>query len=110
MQTQAWRAGSSRTAGCDDAPRYDFAALHHLVGRLQREDRAWGAWFAEQTMEPLELFYEDFVGEPRAAADAVARCIGVTLEPLAGDAGPPLARQADDTSASWAQRYLVEVG
>lgn len=111
MQTQAWRSDADEppAPGSEPEPRYDFPALHHLVGRLQREDAAWGRWFAEHAIEPLELFYEELVDDPRAAADAVMLRIGLTLQPATGDGSPPLTRQADDTSTSWAQRYRAEM-
>jgi LPS sulfotransferase NodH len=106
MQTQAWRAGGGR--GANDRAEYDFRALDHLVRRLRRDDDAWEAWFAEQEIAPLTLVYEEFAAEPRAAAEAVAGVVGVTLPAAPPRDDPPLERQADDQSAEWAERYRTE--
>jgi LPS sulfotransferase NodH len=106
MQTQAWRAGGGR--GANDRAEYDFRALDHLVRRLVREDDAWEAWFAEQDIAPLTLVSEEFAADPRAAAEAVAGVVGVTLPAAPPRDDPPLERQADDQSAEWAERYRTD--
>jgi LPS sulfotransferase NodH len=104
MQTQAWREGSG-TNGHE--PEYDFAALRHLVARLERDDAAWAAWFAQRGTRPLELTYEAISVDLRAAAQAVAVHVGVALPPGRIE-GPPLSRQSDERSELWARRYLQE--
>jgi trehalose 2-sulfotransferase len=106
MQTQAWRDGGGALAR---EPEYDFAALDHLVVRLEREDGAWGAWFAARGAEPLVLTYDGISADPWAAAQAVAGLVGVSLPPAAGDDGPPLSRQSDERSDDWTRRYREEV-
>ena len=68
MQTQWWRDDGARRAG---EPRYSFAALNHLVGRLTEHDRCWSELLAGRPV--LELTYEDVTADLPGAVRPHAR-------------------------------------
>src|SRR3954454_4292089 len=56
IQTNVWHAGDVRRPG--GAPRFDAAALDHLVAELELHNHAWDAWLDGQGATPLQLTYE----------------------------------------------------
>lgn len=107
VQTQRWRAD----AGAPPTPHravYCFAAIDHLVGRLEAEEAAWRAWFDAMPAgpgRPLELAYEAIEADPHAAVEQVLGFCGFAGVPI-GE--PPLRHQRDAQSRAWVARYLVE--
>lgn len=105
IQTQSWRSGQE--GGSDREPVYHFEALHHLRRMLERNDTAWGRWFEERGLRPLEMSYERIARDPARAVDDVLRYVGV-------DAGghpppdPPMKQQSDAVSDDWVARYFRE--
>jgi LPS sulfotransferase NodH len=105
IQTQSWRSG--QYGGRAHEPVYHFEAVHHLRRMLERNDTAWGRWFEERGIRPLELSYERIAADPATAVTTVVGFIGVD----AGDLPEPQApteRQADVVSDDWVARYFRE--
>jgi trehalose 2-sulfotransferase len=103
IQTQSWRSGQE--GGREREPVYHFEALHHLRRMLERNDSAWGRWFEERGVRPLELSYERIAADPATAVRAVLTLFG--LDPSGIEAPEPrLERQADVISDDWVARYF----
>jgi LPS sulfotransferase NodH len=105
LQTRIWRAERPTDDGGPPQLRYSFDAIEHLRRRLSTDDEAWGRFFADSRVEPLELFYEEDVEpHPGAAVSKVLAYVGVELPPLwAPDAS--MVRQADGLNDDWQAAY-----
>jgi LPS sulfotransferase NodH len=57
LQSRSWRHGSPGDGRPE--PQYRFEGIHHLVRRLESEDRGWLDFFSEHGLEPLAISYED---------------------------------------------------
>jgi LPS sulfotransferase NodH len=100
LQTQAWRNGS----GPEPVAVYSRAAIAHLTTLLADQDAAWGAFFADNGLRPLELVYEEYANDIGAAVNAVLKHLG--LQPISvGSGEAPMRRQSDSISAEWAEAY-----
>ena len=105
IQTQSWRSGQSGDRARE--PVYHFEAIHHLRRVLERNDTAWGHWFEERGLRPLELSYERIARDPARAVEDVLGYVGIDAGEHARP-GPPTERQADATSDEWVARYFRE--
>ena len=105
IQTQSWRAGQDQ--GGTREPVYHFESLHHLRRMLERNDTAWGRWFEERGLRPLELSYERIARDPVAAVNAVLGALGVEAT-ADWKPKPPTERQSDAVSDEWVARYFRE--
>jgi LPS sulfotransferase NodH len=105
IQTQSWRSGQEGERGRE--PVYHFEALHHLRRMLERNDTAWGRWFEERRLQPLELSYERIAADPATAVNTVLRMLGEAAVD-GGAAAAPMERQADVVSDDWVGRYFRE--
>ena len=100
LQTQAWReAGAPQPTAV-----YSRAAIAHLTALLADQDAAWGAFFADRGLRPLELVYEDYARDVHGAVARVLEHLGLP-QPTAVEADPPLRRQSDGISDEWAEAY-----
>jgi LPS sulfotransferase NodH len=105
IQTQSWRA--DQAAGRTREPVYHFEALHHLRRMLERNDTAWGRWFEERGLHPLELSYERIASDPATAVATVLRLLGLDA-PQAAEPEAPMRQQSDAISDDWVARYFRE--
>jgi LPS sulfotransferase NodH len=100
LQTQTWRDAG----GAEPTAVYSRAAIAHLTTLLADQDAAWGAFFADGGLRPLELVYEDYARDVGGAVDAVLVHLG--LEPMGDEGGDaPMRRQSDGISDEWAEAY-----
>jgi LPS sulfotransferase NodH len=103
LQTRRWR-----DAGPGHQPsrlEYRFEGIHHLVRRLESEDSNWQAFFSDQGLAPLTIYYEDDLErDPGPAIRSVLAWLEVTL-PAGMTPAPPLRRQADALSEDWVAAY-----
>ncbi|MEA2177910.1 MAG: trehalose 2-sulfotransferase [Solirubrobacteraceae bacterium] len=100
LQTQTWReAGAEQPTAV-----YSRAAIAHLTALLADHDAAWGAFFSEHGLRPLELVYEDYARDIPGAVAAVLAHLGVS-EGVSIAAEPPMKRQSDGISDEWAEAY-----
>ena len=105
IQTQSWRSGQD--GGRAREPVYHFEAVHHLRRMLERNDTAWGRWFEERGLRPLELSYERIARDPAGAVSDVLEYAGIDV----GDPpmpAAPMQRQSDAVSDEWVARYFRE--
>jgi trehalose 2-sulfotransferase len=105
IQTQSWRSGQE--GGRAREPVYHFEALHHLRRVLERNDTAWGRWFEERGLRPLELSYERIARDPARAVEDVLDYVGIDA-PGHPEPEPRMKPQSDDISDDWVARYFRE--
>jgi LPS sulfotransferase NodH len=103
LQTRSWRHGGSGHGR--PTLRYHFVAIHHLVGRLESDDRGWRDLFSEPGLRPLTISYEDDLErDPDGAVRRALAWIGVPA-PQDDTARQPLRRQSDALSDEWVAAY-----
>jgi LPS sulfotransferase NodH len=107
IQTWSWRAETDGAAVAV-LPVYSFAAIDHLVRRLELDEADWQRWFRTVAVEPFAVEYSELADDYARTTRAVLGFLGVP-SPIALDDPPPLRRQADETSESWADRYRTEL-
>jgi len=105
--TGFWRAVAGRNdqdCPADRALSYDFKKILGFVRQVEAEDGNWGAYFRLYRLAPLMLFYEDLAESCEPMARSVLRYLGLPFEDVVV-APPTLARQADERSLEWEERY-----
>jgi trehalose 2-sulfotransferase len=107
IQTWSWRAETDGNAVAV-LPVYSFAAIDHLVRRLELDEADWTRWFRTVGVEPFALEYSDLAADYARATRAVLDFLDVPSQ-IALDDPAPLRRQADETSEHWADRYRTEL-
>ena len=101
IQTNQWAAMHRAT---DDAPKFDFDQISNLVTRIQREERQWKEFFAQHSIEPVVMVYEEFSREPFESAK---KCLGRFDIQCPEPPWPELTltKQSDDLSEQWVQQF-----
>lgn len=105
LQTSQYRSTQLRRA----EPVYDADAIRLRLYELDREYAHWASFFAQRGLAPLTFAYEDFIGDPQPAVDAVARLLGMPPSPIAPEQ-INLAIQRDALSEEWRARFLRAEG
>ena len=68
IQSGRW---SSADASQNAEPRYDFAAIDHLLQELILREAAWAEYFRQHGIRPFVITYEDFIQQPAATVCAI---------------------------------------
>lgn len=98
-----WRAEQERGGRAE--PEYSRIAVERAGKMIDIQERAWRAMFADLGIKPLELWYEDVLGDPAATLDSVADHLAVEIDPAAAVKVPPIERQSQQGARDWAQRH-----
>ncbi|MDQ7247462.1 Stf0 family sulfotransferase [Dongia sedimenti] len=112
QQSGLWHMNADGTEyerlGAPRDPQYDFSVLHREVEALERDDRAWCAWFDRHEIRPLRIGYEAFAAQPSQTVIEICGALG--LEPSeAGHVSPRLAKLSDAVSEQWILRYRADL-
>jgi trehalose 2-sulfotransferase len=103
VQTRVWRGRSDPVR--DARAEYHARAIAHVVSMLRAQEEGWRKWFAEESVEPMEVSY------PLLWRN-LTQVVGAVLEALGQDPrlapAPVLERQADQRSDDWVDRYRAE--
>lgn len=87
---------------------YDFDALSHLFKEAVLREAATQAYFLENDIQPLNLFYEDFIQDIPGTIQQIFRYL--ELEPASLPATKaPLRRTATENSEVWVQRFRTDL-
>jgi len=106
IQTWSWRADDGRDQSVEAV--YSFAAIDHLIRRLELDEADWERWFQTVGADPHRLEYEQLAGDYAQATLGVLAFVGAA-EDVRFDGLPPLRRQADGTSEHWAEQYRSDL-
>jgi LPS sulfotransferase NodH len=101
IQTQSWRDDSADGPDRDPTPRYSFAALQHLVARLNDHNARWRELLAGAPA--LEITYEELTADLPGVIRRTLDHVGVA-DPV-DVPQPAMRRQADELSESWVAAY-----
>lgn len=106
---RATATGKYRSTGEEARPpAYDRRAISRSLEARALGQARWRAWFARNDVRPLHLVYEEVAADPQAAAEAVARLVGLA-EPVRIEPGRfALSVQRDGLSEEWRARFLEE--
>jgi LPS sulfotransferase NodH len=84
--------------------QFDLRLIEHCVIEAQHYEREWDAYFQRRNLAPLELFYEDLIGDYDQSLRVVLQFLGIPHSDLP-KTEPRLDQLADATSLLWEQRY-----
>lgn len=102
-QTGKYRSTSKAKA----EPAYDAARIQARLSDIAHEEARWDLFFASAGRTALRLLYSEVAADPQAAADAVAKAVG--LDPAPCDLSAlDLEIQRDELSEAWRERFLAE--
>ena len=88
-------------------PEYSEQAMKLALRLIDEQEAVWRAMFDDLRIEPLELWYEDVIADAGAAVTAVARYLGVALDPASAVAVPAIERQSQAGARAWAERHAL---
>jgi LPS sulfotransferase NodH len=109
LRTGAWWALGGRSRdGTPPLPEADLARIERLRRELLHQEEQWRVFLRQAGGPQLELAYEDLSRNPRAAAVAVLRFLGLPSIRAGRLPRPRLRRQADRQTDCLANRYWVE--
>ncbi|MYD09510.1 MAG: hypothetical protein F4X02_05625 [Chloroflexi bacterium] len=102
IQTGRW---SSLDAVNSPEPRYDFAAIDHLLQEIIMREAVWAEHFSENGIRPFVITYEDFVERPAATVCAVLDYLEIERPAGFHAPAPRYQRISDARSEEWVQRF-----
>ena len=88
-------------------PRYDAEQISHHIAELTTHDAAWTQWFEEEKIDPVLIEYEALSAHPSDAVAEILDSLGLDRA-LAKSLVPEVAKLADKTNQTWAERYKAE--
>ena len=103
VQTQVWRGHPDSER--DSQAVYHAGAIAHIVKNLRDQENSWRAWFAAESITPIDISYPVLWRNLTAIVGHVLAALGQDPE-LAPP--PMLERQADQRSDEWVDRYRDE--
>jgi LPS sulfotransferase NodH len=100
-----WRKEQESEAA--PAPDYSQEALESAERGIAFQEEVWARMFDDLRVEPLELWHEDVLAGPAAAAQRVAGYLGVKIDPDAAIEVPPIEKQSEGDASEWIERYAA---
>jgi len=99
-QTDYWQQGDASSA----EPTLDLEQIDDLVRTITEHNTAWTNWFAEQSIQPHVVTYEDVVAHPGHTVHGMLNTLGVDA-PENWQPDSRHHRQADAINADWIRCY-----
>jgi trehalose 2-sulfotransferase len=89
------------------APAVDYSqeALESAERGIAFQEEVWARMFSDLQIEPLELWHEDVLADPFAAARHVADYVGVEIDAAAAVEVPEIRKQSEGDAPAWVERY-----
>jgi LPS sulfotransferase NodH len=103
VQTRVWRGHPDPER--DSRAVYHAGAIAHIVKILRHQEDSWRAWFAAESITPIDISYPVLWRNVTAIVGRVLEALG--QDPLLAPP-PALERQADRRSDEWVVRYRAE--
>jgi LPS sulfotransferase NodH len=106
-KTNRWQVDSRWTTdddGGEGEPAFDFDEIDALVRLGISEDLQWQNFFREHNISPLELIYEEMIGDLERAVRHVLAYLGIPADHVTVTKSA-LRKQGDDRSQEWEARY-----
>ena len=105
QQTSQLRAGDP----AEGTAAYDRALIDASLDFLDRENAWWDDHLAQVDVPVLEFLYEDLEADPQREIDRIAALFRIRSAAVRREA-VDVARQRDDVTARWRERYVAEAG
>lgn len=103
VQTRVWRGRPEPTR--DSRAEYHAGAIAHVITMLRAQGEGWRNWFDEENVEPMQISYPVLWRN-------LTQIVGDVLEAIGQDRrlapAPVLARQSDQRSDKWVDRYRAD--
>jgi LPS sulfotransferase NodH len=104
-KTDRWHVDSRwSTDDTEGEPDFDFHQIDAFVRSGKSDSLRWRQCFQDHDIVPLELFYEDLIGDLEGTVRRVLGFIGIPGEDVKLPP-PTLRKMADDRSQEWEARY-----
>jgi len=88
-------------------PVYDADEIARRLAELAELDDAWKVWFDQEKLQPMQITYDELSKGPSGVLANILDQLGLDRE-LALGISPPVAKLADATNQTWAERFLAE--
>ena len=89
-------------------PEFSQDALEACERGIAEQESVWARMFNDLRLQPLEMWHEDVLADPAAAARKVADFIGVSIDPGVAVDAPQIDKQLPGKSAQWIARYSAK--
>ncbi|MGJ8586498.1 MAG: Stf0 family sulfotransferase, partial [Marinosulfonomonas sp.] len=86
---------------------YDHDAIQSYVQLAIEQNEQWARWFAEQSIMPLKITYEELSRQPQAVLSQILTSLGIDAS-LAETVPIQTAKLADETNTFWRSRFEAE--
>lgn len=83
---------------------YDHDTIHSYVQNAVEQNEQWARWFAEQSIKPLRISYDELSRRPQAVLSQILTGLGFDAS-LADTVPVQTAKLADETSTVWRSRF-----
>lgn len=108
IQSGEWHVPRSESRNpVDLSDKYSFDAINHLYNECSMREAGIQEFFAEGSITPLNIFYEDFIQNYEQTVRTILDYLGLDSK-SAAIAPPALTKLADAVSEEWAQRFREE--
>ena len=109
IQSQEWHRVSGEAPKLVDlSSAYSFDALLHLYEECSMREAGIQEFFAEGSIIPLTIVYEDFILNYKETIRNMLDYLGIDHSSIQIPP-PPLERTADEISEQWVQRFRQEL-
>lgn len=95
------RNAPTRNAG------YDHEIIQSYVQKTIEQNEQWARWFAEQSIKPLRISYDELSRRPQAVLSQILTGLGFDAS-LAETVPVQTAKLANETSTVWRSRFEAE--
>lgn len=104
-QSGQWHSGQEKRA----EPSYDFDHVLRSLKVLNGQEHSWTQLFNHFKERPLELVYEDIVGDLNHHVERIVRHVGGDVGPASTPPErPSIEQQASSLNAEWAERFRAD--
>ena len=87
-------------------PAFDPRMIDDRLERILRDEYRWDRFFSDHGIQPLTLFYENFMGDFGRAVREVLDYLEIEHPKDVSMGPPPLEKQSSDVNDEWVERYL----
>ncbi len=100
-QTESWNSNMAATK----EPVYDGPAIEQALDRIADENAQWSNYFASNKIAPLQITYEELIGDTPATIGKIMNLIGEQPGEIPASQVRP---QSDSRNGQWAARFIAE--
>lgn len=105
IQTEMWRSYAGRSQTPKSRPAFDKARVDTRLNEIDRMEAAWDAFFTRHGIEPLVIWYEDFIPDYEKTVLGLLRHLEIRLPEKFSVPSPRLLKQSDEETEKWIEAY-----